>query len=114
MNKDGKAQAGKVEYPRTVYTLTRNYNIRKVTLVRPYSEYSYGDGYTKGGQLYRNRDIYATKAKAIRAGRAWLRRRQKALEAGLELVAQHIAALDKAEADKPTAKRAVATKDGAA
>jgi hypothetical protein len=84
-------------YPRTVYVLTRNYSIRKVTLVEPQSKLWDAGGVTKGGLYFRRAEIFASHAAAIRAGRSQLKRRKKALEAGLALVAKQTEALDKSE-----------------
>lgn len=100
-----------IEYPRTVYVLSRNYNVRKVTLVRPYSQSYDSGGYTKGGQFHRERDIFSTAKAAIKSGRATLRRREKALMAGLELVAKQNAALDKA-ATSPAPSGTAGTQTG--
>jgi hypothetical protein len=89
-----------ITYPRTIYTLTRNYNVRKVTLVRPFSQTSTYGGYTARGVFYSERDIFETTKAAIKAGRATLKRRKKALEGSLELITQQMSALDKAEASK--------------
>jgi hypothetical protein len=86
-----------ITYPRTVYTLTRNYNVRKVTLVKPFSQWATNSGYTARGVFYAERDIHPTRDAAIKSGCATLKRRKKALEGGLELVAKQFAALDKAE-----------------
>ena len=88
----------KIEYPRTVYVLTQKYSVRKVTLVRPYSEHYDSGGYTKGGQYHRSRDVFASPAAVIKAARATLRRREHSLKAGLDQVALQNAALDKAAA----------------
>lgn len=86
-------------YPCQRYTLTRNYNVRKVIIARPYStSYDNGSGYTARGVYYRNSDLFDTKIAAIKTGRAQIRRRQKSLDRGAEEVRKAIAALDKAEA----------------
>lgn len=84
-------------YPRTVHVLTRNFSVRKVTLVKPQSERWNAGGYTKGGMYFRPAEIFASHTSAVRAGRSQLKRRKKALEAGLALVIQQTKALDMAE-----------------
>jgi hypothetical protein len=88
-------------YPRQAYELTTNYNVRKVTLVRPSSETSdYYGAYSKAGKYYRSENIFATKGAAIKAGRARIKRIQARLDKAGEALKKYSATLNKAEASK--------------
>lgn len=90
----------KREYPCQVFILgSSSFIVRKTTLTRPYSEKSDNWGaYTKGGQFYRDAEIFDTAKLAIKAGRAKIKTRKKALERALVQLNEQSAALDKAEA----------------
>jgi hypothetical protein len=88
----------KYTYPRQAYELTTNYNVRKVTLARPYSESSDAWGaYSAKNKFYRASDLFDTKTAAIKAGRAKIKRIQKRLDQAGEALKKHAAALDKAD-----------------
>ena len=84
-------------YPFIAHILTANYNVRKVTLTRPYSESSDAFGaYTAAGKLHRNRDLFETPAKAIHEGRKKLRQWQRGIDNAQKAIKKQTEALDKA------------------
>lgn len=88
-------------YPCQVYELTVNYNVRKVTLARPYRDGSDNWGaYTKAGKFYRSADIFDTKAAAIKAGRKKIARCLKNIAYAQNLLSKHIDTLNKIEKEE--------------